>query len=296
MPDTPMTLRRLSQFFALALAAIAVWFMVSLPGVVDPEFAGTNYVVIVLMVAVFFGLSFVALRFATAGSTVYWSAETGAKQVGRIGLMIVVMLGLQLLAGRVLDRFGALDSFAGEAVYLLVFTLVPAGFLQFGLVKWPTRLCSASKLRLLVAGVVGIGAAAAWSYAAVDVAPVEMMNSTIGDLSVRIGGLIIGASAEEVIFRVLLLTALLDLGGSRFQAVFLSSVAFGLMHVPPALVQSVGSWPMLLEAAAAYALPFLSLVAAGVFFGVLWLRSGSITLIVLAHAISNVGSTLIYGL
>lgn len=291
-----MTLHRLSQLLALALAAIAFWVIVSLPGVVDPEFPATTYAVVAGTVAVFLGLSFVALRFATAGSTVYWSGRTGANQVGRIGLMIVIVLGLLLTAGRVLDRFGVSDSFTLEAAYLLAFTLVPAGFLQLGLVKWPTRLCHASKLRLFVVGAVGVGAAASWSYGAVTGAPDGMASSPIGDTAVRMGCLIIGATAEEVLFRVLLLTALLDLGGSRLQAVFLSSVAFGLMHVPGALVQSAGSWPMLLEAMAAYALPFLSLVASGVFFGVLWLRSGSITLIVLAHAISNVGSTLVHGL
>ena len=289
-----MTSRRLSQLLAFALAALTFWSIVSLPGVVDPEFAGTTYVVLVGMVAVLFALSFTVLRFATAGSTVYWSADTGAKQVGRIGLMIVVLLGLQLMAGRILDRFGVLDTVAAEALYLLAFTLVPAGFLQVGLVKWPTRLCSASKLKLFVTGVLGIGAAAAWSYAAVVVAPVEMMSSPIGDWSIRVGSLIVGATAEEVIFRVLLLTALLDLGESRFQAVFLSSVAFGLMHAPPTLVQSLGSWPLLLEAASAYAPLFLGQVAIGAFLGVLWLRSGSIVLIALTHTIFNVGTALLY--
>lgn len=291
-----MTLRRLSQILALALAALILWIIVSLPGVVDPEFAVTNYVVFVVMVAVFLGLSFVALRFATAGSTVYWSADTGSKQVGRIGLMVAVMLGLLITAGRILDWFGVSDSVTLEAAYLLAFTLVPAGFLQFGLVKWPTRLCSASKARLFVAGVVGIGAAVAWTYGAVSFAPDGMASSPIGDTAIRMGSVLIGATAEEVIFRVLLLTALLDVSGSRFQAVFLSSVAFGLMHVPGALVQAVGSWPMLLEATAAHALPFLDHVAVGAFLGVLWLRTGSITLIVLTHAILNVGTTLVRGL
>ena len=290
-----MALHRVSQAIALAMMTLSLWGLFSLVPI-EPEFRVVQASAVILTMLALSGAVYLLLRIGSSGSAVYWSGATRAGQVRRIGLMIVVMLGLQLLTGRVLDRFGVLDTFAAEAVYLLAFTLVPAGFLQFGLVKWPTRLCSASKLKLFVAGVVGICAAAAWSYAAVDAAPVEMMGSPIGDWSVRMGSLIIGATAEEVIFRVLLLTALLDLGGTRFQAVFLSSVAFGLMHAPPTLVQSVESWPMLLDAASAYAPLFLGQGVIGTFLGVLWLRSGSIVLIALTHAIFNVGTTLLYGL
>ena len=38
-----MIAHRLSPFFALALAALTFWVLVSAPGVVEPEFAGTIY-------------------------------------------------------------------------------------------------------------------------------------------------------------------------------------------------------------------------------------------------------------
>ena len=53
---------------------------------------------------------------------------------------------------------------------------------------------------------------------------------------------------------------------------------------------------MLLDAASAYAPLFLGQGVIGTFLGVLWLRSGSIVLIALTHAIFNVRTTLLYGL
>lgn len=293
-----MTARRLSQCLALSLAALTWWVLVSRPGAVEPEFAMEIRAAFIAVTAVVFGLSFLALRLGSGGSTVYWSADAGAKQIKRIGLMIGVLIGIQLIAGRFLDRFGVLDIFAAEAVYLLAFTLVPAAFLQFGLVKWPTRLRSASKPKLFVAGVVGVGVAGALSYAAFSGATVEPLNSTAGEWAVRMAAVVVGATAEEVIFRVLLLTALLGFTGSRFQAVFLSSVAFGLMHVPGALAQPIAyaDWAMLQVVAFAYAPEFLMQTLLGLFLGVLWLRTGSIVLVALTHTIVNVGATLVYGL
>ncbi len=293
-----MTARRLSQFFSLSLAAITWWVLVSRTGVVEPEFALEINAVLAVVVALAFGLLFVALRLATAGSAIYWSGDAGPRQVWRIGLMIAATMGLQLGAGEILNLFGLLDPLSSTALHLLAWTIVPAAFLQFGLVKWPTRLRSASKLRLLLAGVTGIAVAAAWSYGAVAFAPVDPLISPVGEVAVRMAALVVGATVEEVALRVLLLTALLHLPVSRFQAVFLSSVAFGLMHVPGALAQPIVSadWVMLQGAAFEYGPGFLMQTLIGVFLGVLWLRTGSIVLIAVTHFVFNVGATLVYGL
>ncbi|WP_339932082.1 CPBP family intramembrane glutamic endopeptidase [uncultured Brevundimonas sp.] len=293
-----MTLRRLSQFVAIALAALTWWALVSRTGAVEPESAMEINATLAAVVAAVFGLSFVALRFATAGSAIYWSGDAGPRQVGRIGLMIAAVVGLQLGAGRVLNMFGMLDPLSAIAIYLLAWTMVPAAFLQFGLVKWPTRLRSASKLRLFLAGVVGVGVAAAWSYAAYSAEAVAPISSPVGELAVTLAALVVGATAEEVVFRVLFLTALLHLPVSRFQAVFLSSVAFGLMHVPFALAEPIvhADWPRLQVVAFEYAPKFLMQTSLGLFLGVLWLRTGSLVLIALSHFIWNVGVTLATGL
>ncbi len=291
-----MIARRLSQFFALALAALTFWVMVSAPGGVGTEFVGTIYVVFALLAAVLFGLLFVLLRFATAGSTIFWSGGARPSQVGWILTMIGVALAVLLSAGWIFERQGRLDEIARIAP-LLTWTLVPAAFLALGLVKWPTRMKSASKLRLSLVGAAAVGFAIAVSCAKFANGPAVLEIPSVGGLFVPVAGLIAAAAAEEVICRVLLLTALLDLTRLRFHAVFLSSVVFGLIHAPLALMQPVvhGDWPLLQYAAQAYAPAFLLQTLGGLVLGVLWLRTGSIGLVVLTHAIMNVGPTLLTG-
>ncbi len=292
-----MIARSLPSFFALALAGLAFWILASAPGVVAPEFTGTTYTVLAMIVAVLFGLLFVVLRFATAGSTVYWSADPRPNQVCWILAMIGVALAILLSAGWIFERRGRLDEIA-RIVPLLTWTLVPAAFLALGLVKWPARLKSASKLRLCLVGTAALGFATAVSYAKFANGPAVLEIPPVGGLVIPVAILIVAAAAEEVICRVLLLTALLDLTRSRFHAVFLSSVVFGLIHAPLALMQPVahGDWLALQYMAQAYAPDLLLQTFAGLVLGVLWLRTGSIGLIVLTHAIMNVGPTLLTGL
>jgi len=145
---------------------------------------------------------------------------------------------------------------------------------------------------------VGVAVAGVWSYLAVTGSTVGLWVSPVEDLFVRMAVIGVCATAEEVVSRALLLTALLGISMSRFQAVFLSSIAFGLMHVPGTFAQPVFSadWPMFQAVAFGYAPEFLMQTLIGLFLGVLWLRTGSITLIALTHALFNVGSTLVYGL
>jgi len=273
------------------------WIVISAPGVVDPEFAGTGYIVAALLVAVLFGLLFVVLRFATAGSTIYWSAGPRPNQVGWLLTMIGVALAILLSVGWIFERQGRLGEIATIAP-LLTWTLVPAAFLARGLVKWPARLKSASKLRLCLAGAAALGFATAVSYAKFANGPAVPEIAPVGGLIIPVAVLIVAAAAEEVICRVLLLTALLDLTRSRFHAVFLSSVVFGLVHAPLELMQPVvhGDWLMLQSVAQAYAPAFLWQTLFGLVLGALWLRTGSIGIIVLTHAVINVGPTLLTGL
>lgn len=292
-----MIARSLSQWSALALAVLTFWFMVSAPGVMDPEFAGTIYIGLALLVAALFGLLFVALRLTTGGSTIYWAGDSGLSQVGWIATMIGVALAIHLSAGWIFELQGLLGETA-ELVGLLTWTITPAAFVAAGLVKWPKRLKSASRLRLSLLSAVAACCAVAVSLAKFANGPADLEIVSIGGLFIPVAGLIIAAAAEEVVCRVLLLTALLDLTRSRFQAVFLSSVVFGLIHAPLALMQPVvhGDWAMLHYATQAYAPEFLLQTVGGLFLGVLWLRTGSIGLVVLTHSILNVGPTLVTGL
>ena len=292
-----MTLRRLSQFLAFALAALTYWVFVSRPGVVEPEFAGTIYAALFVFTLVVFGLSFLALRLATGGSATYWTLNR-TDQIGPILWMIVTILAVMLAVGRILDWLDLNDIFSSTATYLLTWTLVPAAFLQFNWVVWPQRLAFPGMLKLFLVGALGLGVAGSLTYLVFNGVPVEDRIALDSRVIVRVGAVLIGATTEEILFRVLLLTALLDRLGSRFQAVFLSGIAFGLMHVPGVLAQPVayGDWVMLQQVAYDYAPEFLMQTLVGLFLGVVWLRTGSIVLIALLHAVLNLGPTLASGL
>lgn len=292
-----MTARRLSQFLALSLAALTWWVLSSRPDVIDPDFAVEILVALLVVVALFFGLSFLALRLGSGGSATYWSMNR-TDQVRPIVWMELVTIGLMLSASVVFHWLGRADPGSAMVTYLLTGTLVPAAFLQFGLVTWPSRSSHPGRLRLILIAGLAIGLAAAWSYAAYSIASNKAVIPPVPDLIVTVGAVILGATFEEVVFRVLLLTALLDRTGSRFQAVFLSSVAFGLVHAPGALLDPVlhGDWTFLQEVAFEYAPEFLMQTLLGLLLGVLWLRTGSITLIAATHAILNLGNALANGL
>lgn len=287
---TMMTARRLSQFFTLALGALAYWVMVSMPGVVDPEFAGTIYFAFALLLALVFGLLFIGLRFATAGSTTYWSTGAPPDQVGRVAAMIGVALAMHLAASWLLELLGRANE-TSAVVALLCWTLIPAVFLAFGLVRWPERLTHASKLTLSSVSMAAISLAFGLIYLKFLNTPSASDILSAGDQAFRAPILLAAATAEEVVFRVLLLTAILGLTRSRFHAVFLSGVVFGLGHAPLALIQPValGDWPLLQHAVQVYAPQLLLQVLGGLVLGSIWLRTGSIALIIVTHALMNMG-------
>ena len=296
-PDTPLTSTRLSQFLALALAAFTWWVMTSRPGVVDPAFAVEIHAAFAVILAILFGLAFFALRLATRGATAWWSTGR-TDQVRPVGRLIVAVLGVMLAASAVLHAFGRADPVWDEVAYLLAGSLVPALFLQLKLVTWPARSGRPGRLSLVLVGGVSLGLAAAWSYAAYSVTPDALGLPPSHELIVVAGAVILGATFEEVLCRVLLVTALLDRIGSRLQAVFLSSVVFGLMHVPGRLSDPImhGDWAFLQQAAFDYAPVFLLQTFLGLILGVIWLRFGSLTLIAAVHAVLNLGSVIGAGL
>lgn len=100
-----MTARRLSQFLALSLAALTWWVLVSRPGVIETEFALEIHAVFAAIVAIVFGLAFVALRVAKGGNATYWTPNA-THQVHRILWMVLATLGVMLVAAVVFNRLG----------------------------------------------------------------------------------------------------------------------------------------------------------------------------------------------
>ena len=280
--------RTLSWFVVLAMMCLATWMLVyQTTARGGPLVAG-----VVLL------LTWATLRLGAGHPAGYWSAVASPKQVGPVSRMIIAALGVHALAGVALDLLGRLTPASATVTALLVWTLVPAAFLSLGLVKWPERRGSPSRRELVLVGCVAISLAALFSYAVVLVGADRPAFPSMGSLVVTISGVFIAATAEEVVFRVLLLTALVASTRSRMDALILSAVAFGLIHAPLALLQPVAraDWAMLSYAATTYAPVFLMQTALGLLFGALWLRTGSITVIAVTHALINLGSALLQGL
>lgn len=292
-----MTSHRLSQLSAAALAGLTWWMFVSRPDVLGDEFAAEIIGVLGFLTLALFGVLFLMLRWATAGRATYWTIRA-PDQVRAIGWMILTTIGFMLAGGRALEWMGRLDAVSVIIVYLVAWTVVPAVFLLTRKVRWPSRTARPGWPGLLLLCVVGLGIAAAFSWAVWSWAPDRLDPPSTGRVLFVLPVTFLGASMEELVFRVLLLTALLDRFGSRLEAVFLSAVAFGLMHLPGEFVQPVleADWRLLQIVAFDYAPVFLMQVLAGLFLGVLWLRSGSIALIAAVHTLLNLGSSFAVGL
>lgn len=287
--------RRFSQLLALSLAALMLWFLVDAARP-EPDIFAIFSALMFAFVAILFAASFFALRLGSRGSDTYWRM-LAPQQVGRIIALIAVLLGSQLVVGAIVDALGLLDPLASRALGLLFWTLVPAAFLQFGLVQWPTRLAKASRSRVLLLGGSAVILALGYTYVAFSLAGSQLAISSPGPLAILLWALVIAAVGEEVVFRVLLLTALADQATSRFQAVFLSGLLFAALHAPFHLTLPLihGDWLALVSAVQAYVPIFLAQVFLGLVLGILWLRTGSITLIAVVHAIMNVAPMLTQG-
>jgi membrane protease YdiL (CAAX protease family) len=289
-----MSDRLLSLFAGVSLMAITVWAIASRLGPVrDPV---VLWGLLGLVTAGLGGTLFFALRWATTGSAVYWRTGDAPGEVARILAMIICALVVQMAVAAYFDRQGRLGQTAG-AVFLLIWTLFPAAVLGARVVKWPSRVLRSSAFRLVVVGSIAVALTATLTTLPFLSSAHQQQLLPISKWPLVLGSVVVGAAAEEIVWRVLLLTALLQATSSRFQAVFLSGVGFASMHAPLALMQPVlrADWPMLHIAVHAYAPEFLMQTAVGLLLGVIWLRTGSITLIVLTHTILNVGPSLVSG-
>ena len=282
---------RLSQLLALALAMLTVVIMASASGPAPREFVGAIYATFVLFAALLFGLLFLIMKWATGGSTTYWSPRPA--QLRRVIVMIGAALLLHLALSWPLELSGLTERTA-VPVALFCWTIAPAAFLLLGPVRWPTRLNRASASRVLLVGAPAIALALVVSWSKFALYPTGFHSPSAGALILSVAFLVLAASAEEIVFRVLLLTALLDATRSRLNAVFLSSATFGLTHAPLALLQPIAQqdWALLQLAASNYGPVLLMQTLAGLLLGAVWLRTGSIGLVVITHVIMNIGPVL----
>lgn len=214
----------------------------------------------------------------------YWSTCTEPAQVRRIALMIATALSLQLAIGGAIQVLGwtfVPEILIGPSVWIGT----SLAFIGSGIVKWPQRRARPPKRDFIIVSVAALLVAIAFSASAI-----AGRNATLSpEMLARAGEIVTLSTTEEIVFRVLLLTALLQESKSRTSALVISSFVFGLGHAPLALAQPIIAmdWPYLAEATKAYLPNLVWQTGLGFCFGALWLRTGSIALIALVHVVLN---------
>lgn len=280
--------RALSWACVLGLVAFYVWV-----SVVPFGYAGAP-----IAVAVMLGLVLATLKLGAGKPIDYWEAVAEPDQVSRITLLILLALTVQLSLGAALRIVDQLNWVWSNAIYHLVWTGMPVVFVALRIIRWPRR-CASPPIReflTVAATALMFGTVMCWIGTLTYDGPREAPSPA--DLVIGVAAMLLGATMEEVVFRVLLLTALVQASGSRSQALILSSVLFALFHVPPALSGFVvdGEWAQLSAYAGTLLPQMVFIIGLGFFFGALWLRTGSIILISIVHAMCNLGQVLVGGL
>lgn len=248
---------------------------------------------------VMLGLVFATLKWGVRTPVDYWEAVADPPQALRVMFLIFVCLAIQLIVGAAVQLANqmTMSGFWSQSVTFLAWTIVPLVMIGMGIVRWPRRRAYPARRELLAVAVAGIIVAAGMGYLGFLAYDSPRLAPTPPQLLFAGAVTLLAASMEEVIYRVLLLTALLRASGSRNQALVLSSVIFALAHLPPSVAGPVvaGDWVQLSFYFTSF-LPGLGwIMGLGFLFGALWLRTGSVILISLVHGICNLGSVLAGG-
>jgi membrane protease YdiL (CAAX protease family) len=237
------------------------------------------------------------LKVGVRKPVVYWEAAGSPDQAGRVGLMILTAVAIQFVAGVCLTHVSELEWLSYLPLYLVVWFGVPLAFLVFGGVRWPQRLAKPRMSDFLAVAGLAIAFATAMCFLQMPKVEAPEAAPSLAEILVACGVKVLGATAEEVVYRVLLLTALLRASGSRVQALIISSTAFALGHVPLAFTIPLAmlDGEMLRFYATQYFPELVWIIGMGFVFGALWLRTGSIALIVIFHTILNLAPALVAG-
>lgn len=273
--------RLLSWLCAFGIFAFVTWLSVTLP-----EYSGIPWFCVVIFV-----VGIVTLRVGANGRTAYWVSIDEPNQVVRVSVMIVVTLLLQLAIGATLQLSGFLTDFSSILLNLGIWIGVPTLALLSGVVTWPKRNASPSRLDFAIVAVIALILSMALCLLTAYPGFEAGIASWSAGLGWRIVGLFAAATMEEIVFRVLLLTAIVRMSGSRVQALVLSTTLFAILHAPLAMAEPVVAmdWDLLHRVFASYMPGMLWLLGLGYILGALWLRTGSLTLVAIVHGLFNLG-------
>jgi membrane protease YdiL (CAAX protease family) len=187
-----------------------------------------------------FVLAVAALKFGVREPIDYWRAISEPPQAPRVAFMVIATIVVQLIAAAIIVALNHLTAFSSIILAIVIWVGVPCAFLVSGLVKWPKRqsfpplaeFLTVTAVAILITGILCLLAST----------PSEGHSRMLPSMrSAAIDGSTILALAtmEEVVFRVLLLTALVEATRSRTHALILSSVFFAVCHIPINLEQPI---------------------------------------------------------
>lgn len=237
-------------------------------------------------------LMLAALRLGHRHLVDYWEVIEKPVQAPRIAIVIFTIVGFNLIGGAALQLTNNLSYMSESLLALIAWVLIPLAFVGCGFVSWPQRRTFTPRRDLLIVGIISILIAAAIGL--LKVFPGENAMPSLGVMAIQVPKVLVLATMEELVFRFLLLTALIQASQSRTYALILSSVLFGLIHIiiafaPPIVAMD---WSALPALAAAYFPGLVWQLGVGFLLGALWMRTGSIALIAITHALLNVNMVL----
>ena len=286
-----MALARLFQLAAWTSVALIVafyaWITVAPGGYPGAPFAAVAMLLILALL----------LKLGGHQTAPFWESVPEPEQATRVIAVVAVSCALQLGVSVVLEAVGSFNWIAANLLYQVVWAGVPLVALASGFVRWPRRTGRPATKTLLALGALAVIIAVGAGYIGA-IAYDGVRGTTVSSAIIAGIAIVLGATTEEIVYRVLLLTAIMTVSRSGFSALILSSLIFALIHIPPALVMALGTqdWASL-PADLQAALPALVwTIGFGFIFGALWIRTGSILLVCVVHSICNLGPVLIGGL
>ncbi len=223
-----------------------------------------------------------------------WTSEAPLPAVyALIGVTLVAHACGGLLISALIPEADFLAALFG----VFIWTVLPGLSLALHLLSWPSRkaqLCSPELLRMTVVTVivallyniivlVGLWQSAMWP---------DLQTSLL-----LIVGTVLTAGGEEIVFRVFLTTALYQHSRSLMIALIGSAFIFSGAHaILEMLYPIISAEPgAVWNALIGYTPLFLWQTAMGGVLAALWLRTGSVMLVISTHALVNLGRTLVQG-
>ncbi|MDO9077292.1 MAG: CPBP family intramembrane metalloprotease [Brevundimonas sp.] len=219
-----------------------------------------------------------------------WKFVGSEQQISRVFPPILALLTVHIVLVGVLRAIGLSSTGLEIAIQLFVWIILPVFGALSGMLALPRRdreVRSKKTFTVYVAAII-----LAFMFGLMLTLPLAPRSELASPsrIVMEVGYFSALATSEEIIFRMIMLTAIMQMSGSRWYALIISSTAFGLAHLPIAMLEPVvnADPDQLVFYLKSFAPELVWKIGIGFILGALWIRTGSLVLVALAHAIINV--------